>query len=433
MNHTATKALDIYQAALAAAVPGPILTRALTHEPVSDRVWIIALGKAAASMAQAAVGVLENRGHAPAGGLVVSAERNDPPHQALSVVVGDHPEPGAGSLEAAAALDRLVARIPAGDTVWVLLSGGTTSLIGAPQPGISQRDLTALYAQLLRSGLDIKAMNMARKRFTRWSGGRLARSLSHAAAVRCFIVSDVIGDDLAAIGSGPCVADPARASDVRALLAQAGLWDGLPTTLRDYIGAIERGELPETPKPGDPAVERVPNLVIASNRLAVLVAAARAHELGLTTEIAAPPLSGEAAAAGDRIARQLTGDGTEPTDRSAHCVILGGETTVTMGAAAGLGGRCQELALAAARALDGRGAGVVLLAAGTDGRDGPTDAAGAIVDGTTWKRIAAAGRNPQRDLDDHNSHAALASADALVRTGPTNTNVMDVVIGITGR
>jgi len=432
MNHTATKALDIYQAALAAAVPGPILTRALTLEPVSDRVWIIALGKAAAAMAEAAVHVLENRGHAPAGGLVISAERNDPPHRTLSVVVGDHPEPGAGSLEAAGALDRLVVQIPAGDTVWVLLSGGTTSLVGAPQAGISPRDLTSLYARLLRSGLDIKAMNMVRKRFTRWSGGRLARSLSHAAAVRCFIVSDVIGDDLAAIGSGPCVADPARASDVRALLAQAGLWDGLPTALRDHIGAIERGELPETPKPGDPAVERVPNLVIASNRLALQAAAARGHELGLTPEIAATPLSGDAAAAGDRIARQLTADGTGPTANqgAARCVILGGETTVTMGNAAGLGGRCQELALAAARALDGSGTGVVLLAAGTDGRDGPTDAAGAIVDGTTWRRIAAAGRNPQRDLDDHNSHAALAAADALVRTGPTNTNVMDVVIAI---
>jgi len=434
MNHTATKALDIYQAALAAAVPGPILTRALTHEPASDRVWIVALGKAAAAMAEAAVRLLETRGHAPAGGLVVSAERNDPPHPAVSVIVGDHPEPGAGSLEAAAALDRLVTRIPAGDTVWVLLSGGTTSLIGAPQAGISPRDLTDLYARLLRSGLDIKAMNMVRKRFTRWSGGRLARSLGHAAAVRCFIVSDVIGDDLAAIGSGPCVGDPAKASDVRALLVQAGLWDGLPTALRDHIGAIERGELPETPKPGDPAVERVPNIVIASNRLAVLAAAARARELGLTTETVEAPLSGAAAAAGDRIARQLTGDGTGPTGQiargAARCVILGGETTVTMGAAAGLGGRCQELALAAARALDGSGADVVLLAAGTDGRDGPTDAAGAIVDGTTWQRITAAGRNPQRDLDDHNSHPALAAADALVRTGPTNTNVMDVVIGI---
>jgi glycerate 2-kinase len=204
--------------------------------------------------------------------------------------------------------------------------------------------------------------------------------------------------------------------------------------LRDHIGAIERGELPETPKPGDPAVERVPNIVIASNRLAVLAAAARARELGLTTETVEAPLSGAAAAAGDRIARQLTGDGTGPTGQiargAARCVILGGETTVTMGAAAGLGGRCQELALAAARALDGSGADAVLLAAGTDGRDGPTDAAGAIVDGTTWQRITAAGRNPQRDLDDHNSHPALAAADALVRTGPTNTNVMDVVIGI---
>jgi glycerate 2-kinase len=431
MNPISTKALDIYHAALSAAVPGPILTRALAHEPVSDRVWVIALGKAAASMAEAAVRVLEERGHAPVGGLVVAAEGHDPPHPALAVIVGDHPEPGGGSAEAAAALDVLVGRIPAGDTVWVLLSGGTTSLVGAPQPGIPPGDLTALYALLLRSGLDIKAMNVVRKRFTRWSGGRLARALGHAAAVRCFIISDVIGDDLAAIGSGPCVADPSTASDVRERLTRAGLWDGVPASVREHVAAIERGDIPETPKPGDAVIERVRNIVIASNRLALEAAAARARELGLTPEIIESPLAGEASTAGHRIALQLArsqgeSDAVAPT----RCVILGGETTVTIGATAGLGGRSQELALAAARALDGAAPDVVLLAAGTDGRDGPTDAAGAIVDGTTWQRIVAAGRNPQQDLGDHNSHPALAAADALVRTGPTNTNVMDVVIAI---
>ena len=151
---------------------------------------------------------------------------------------------------------RLVTAIPPGDTVWVLLSGGTTSLVGAPQPGIAAGELKELYGRLLRSGLDIKEMNRVRKRFTRWSGGRLARSLGHA-RVRCYIVSDVIGDDLAAIGSGPCVPDPSTARDVRDALVRAGLWDSLGPSLRQHLDDVERGRIPETPKPGDPVFDRV--------------------------------------------------------------------------------------------------------------------------------------------------------------------------------
>ena len=190
--------------------------------------------------------------------------------------MGDHPEPGAGSLAAADALDALVKAIPPGDTVWVLLSGGTTSLVGAPQPGITAPELKALYAQLLRSGLDIKAMNRVRKRFTRWSGGRLARSLGPA-HVRCYIVSDVIGDDLAAIASGPCVPDPSTARDVREALVRAELWDGLAPSLRRHLAEVERGRIPETPKPGDPVFAGVETRLIASNRLALEAAGRRAR------------------------------------------------------------------------------------------------------------------------------------------------------------
>ena len=166
-------------------------------------------------------------------------------------------------------------QVSSGDAVWVLLSGGTTSLIGAPQPGIAGHELKALYTQLLRSGLDIKAMNRVRKRFTRWGAGRLARSLAHA-RVRCYIVSDVIGDDLAAIGSGPCVPDTSTAREVREALVQAGLWDGLAPSLQRHLDEVERGGIPETPKPGDPAFARVETRVIASNRLALEAAGRRA-------------------------------------------------------------------------------------------------------------------------------------------------------------
>jgi hydroxypyruvate reductase len=372
--------------------------------------------------------VLAGRGQAPAGGVVVAPIAAPPPHASIASVVGDHPEPGIGSLAAADALDRLVKQVSPGDVVWVLLSGGTTSLIGAPQPGIAGDELKALYTGLLRSGLDITAMNRVRKRFTRWGAGRLARSLAPA-AVRCYIVSDVVGDDLAAIGSGPCVPDTATARDVREALLGASLWDGLGPSLRRYLEEVERGRIPETPKPGDPAFTGVETRLIASNRLALEAAAYRARELGLIAEIVEQPLVGEAAGVGVWIAGRLTAahHGPPPT----RCLIAGGETTVTLTAQdAGLGGRSQELALAAARSLRGVPAPVALLAAGTDGRDGPTDAAGALVDGSTWDRIAAAGRDPQRDLQRHDSYAALAAADALIKTGPTGTNVMDVVIGL---
>ena len=434
MNRADTIAtlLDLYQAALASVAAGPVLLHALHREPPADRVWVIALGKAAHPMAEAAVRALHDRGQSPAGGLVVSSDPGPRPDPSMKVTMGDHPEPGAGSRSAADALDTLVKQIPAGDTAWVLLSGGTTSLVGAPQPGIAPDELAALYARLLRSGLDIATMNRARKRFTRWSGGRLARSLGHAQAVHCYIVSDVIGDDLSTIGSGPCVADPSTAREVREALIRSGLWDALAPSMRRHVDNTERGIIPETPKPGEPDLERVTSTLITTNRLALEAAGHRAGELGLTPEIVDAPLAGEAAEAGARLAARLVASVRHhQAPAPAHCVILGGETTVTIAkGAAGLGGRSQELALAAARLLDGAPPGVALLAAGTDGRDGPTDAAGAVVDPTTWTHIVAAGRDPQRDLDHHDSYPALASAAALIKTGPTGTNVMDVVIGI---
>src|ERR1051325_696627 len=189
---------DLYNAALVAVAPGPALLRALADEPLADRVWLIAIGRAAASMAGAAVQHLSRFQRSPTGGLVVDVAVQPPPHPSITMLAGDHPEPGDRSLAAAASLDRLVEAVRPGDTVWVLLSGGATSLVGAPAPGVVASELAALYALLLRSGLDIKDMNRVRKRFTRWGAGRLAQSL-RSARVRCYVVSDVIGDDLAAI------------------------------------------------------------------------------------------------------------------------------------------------------------------------------------------------------------------------------------------
>jgi hydroxypyruvate reductase len=384
-------------------------------------------------MARAAVDVLRERGLEPAGGIVVAPAPAPPPHPSLAVAVGDHPEPGPGSLAAATALTDRARGAASGAEVWVLLSGGTTSLLGAPVDGISPEDLSRIYALLLGSGLDITAMNRIRKRFSRWGGGRLARALAPA-PVRVYVVSDVIGDDLASIGSGPCVPDPTTAADVRGLLRATGLWEQVPESARRLIIEAEAGGIAETPKPGDQAFARVTLELIASNGLALEAAAKRAAELGLAPVVSDTPLAGEASAAGASVAATLlqdcAGQGIPQPDRT-RCFIWGGETTVTLGPRPeGLGGRCQELALAAARSLADAPSGLTLLAAGTDGRDGPTDAAGAIVDGRTWGAVKAAGRDPARDLAAHDAYRALDAAGVLLRPGLTGTNVMDVVIGV---
>jgi hydroxypyruvate reductase len=319
--------------------------------------------------------------------------------------------------------------VPDDAEVWVLLSGGTSSLIAAPEAGITAAELAALYRLLLHSGLDIRAMNQVRKRFSRWGGGKLARALAPA-HVRVYAVSDVIGDDLGAIGSGPCMPDPATALDVRLLLERAGLWRRIPASARRLVISAEGGTAPETPKPGESTFGRVTSEVIASNRLALDAAARRAVDSGVSASVMEAPIEGEASAVGEELATALLRAHSRGDSARPNCIIWGGETTVTLGESPGSGGRCQELALAAARVLDGGPDGLALLAAGTDGRDGPTDAAGAIVDSRTWSSIKAGGRDPVGDLARHNAYPALEAAGALLRTGHTGTNVMDVVIGL---
>jgi glycerate-2-kinase len=328
-------------------------------------------------------------------------------------------------------LGALVSQVGPEDEVWVLLSGGTTSLVGAPEPGITADDLTRIYSLLLRSGLDITAMNQIRKRFSRWGGGKLARALEPA-RLRAYVVSDVIGDDLASIGSGPCVPDPTTAAEVRELLQRAALWPLLPSSARTLLESVEAGKIPETPKPGDQAFARVSLELVVSNKLALEAAARRATELGLATEVVQTPLAGEASEVGASVAAKLLYNCARNSIPQPSCIIWGGETTVTLGPGlSGVGGRCQELALAASKALASAN-DAALLAAGTDGRDGPTDAAGAIVNGQTWSSIERSGRNPERDLAEHNAYPALDAAGVLLRPGLTGTNVMDVVIGVCG-
>jgi glycerate-2-kinase len=263
-------------------------------------------------------------------------------------------------------------------------------------------------------------MNRVRKRFLQWGAGRLAQALAPA-DVRCLIASDVIGDDLAAIGSGPCAPDDTSADDVAAMLRAAPIEGRVPSAILRLLAETSAGQRAETPRRDDPAFAGVHSEVVVRNAIALAGAAQRAAALGLAAEVVTTPLAGDAATAGAALGRAL--DGREP----GRCKIRGGETTVSLGTSPGTGGRCQELALAAAREMAGR-AGTALLAAGTDGRDGPTDAAGAVVDGGTWERIGVAGRDGALDLRRHDAFPALAAAGAVIPRRPTGTNVADIVI-----
>lgn len=431
--------VQLYWAAVRAVAPGPALTAALEHisnEMGQRRISIIAIGKAANPMAIAAVDFMRNHKLEPAGGVIVAPRQLSSPHPRIHFVTGDHPLPGTHSLAAAHAVASAARHVKPEDEVWVLLSGGATSLMAAPEGAIKPDEMMQLFDLLLGSGLDIATMNLIRKRFTRWSAGRLAAVLKPA-LVRNFIISDVIGDDLAAIGSGPCSPDASTAGEIRTLLQSAKLWERIPNAMRQYLAAVERDDSLETPKAGDDAFANVERRIVASNRVALEAAATRAKELGYEPRILSTTLAGEASSVGKRLASTLVsycGSGVTPlTNRPVqNCLLWGGETTVTLGEGTGTGGRCQELALAAARelAMAKSARGATLLACGTDGRDGPTDAAGAIVDKETWATINRAGRNAERDLAAHDSHPSLDAAGALLRTDLTATNVMDVVIGV---
>lgn len=425
-----------YAAAVAAVQPAAALRaplRATAHDGSSG--WLISIGKAAPGMAAAIADWLAENGGVLAGGVVIgphpepgalvtspapSMLTRAPSNPALRFVSGDHPIPGDGSSHAAAAIDEVVRQIPATAEVHVAISGGASALIAGPLAGLTMADVTSTFEVLLTSGLDIHEMNAIRKRVTRWSAGRLALALA-GRRVHVWAISDVPGDDLGSIGSGPCTGDPWTSDDVRRMLAKSRLLERLPEAVRAALAQ-------ETPKPDDATLVAISARIVASNRTALVAAAEMARQSGIFARVMDDPLAGEAATMGRRIAATMRDTaGSRP-----ELLLWGGETTVTIAGPPGMGGRSQELALAAAQSLHATQTAGLLLAAGTDGRDGPTDAAGAMVNRQTWQRIAAAGRDPATDLSHHDGYLALDAAHALVRTGPTGTNVMDLVIAVTG-
>jgi glycerate 2-kinase len=428
--------IELYSAAVAGADVESLTADAVAGVPLErrSRVWLFSFGKAASRMAGAAFTALKRGLAEVAGGVIVAPEKCDSPSGAITALVGDHPIPGKRSFDAAAKIAQTLSQKRGGDLGVVLLSGGASSLVGAPLKGLAEADYIKLCELLLGSGLDITRLNAIRKRFSMWGAGRMALALAPA-RTHCFAVSDVPDNNIASIGSGPCVPDPMTVQAVNEILESSGLHAKLSPAFKQYLIGVGKGTSPETPKVAHPAFAHVTARVIATNTVALTAAAASARRAGLAPTVNEKPLIGDAATMGAQLATSLVQTRETAPNAGPRVYLWGGETTVHLNGNGNTpaGGRCQEFALAAAQRLSELGEnarGITILAAGTDGRDGVTDAAGAIVDASTWARIKESGRDPGAALKQHDSHNALSAANALFSPGLTGTNVMDVTIAL---
>ena len=398
-------------------------------------VELIAVGKAAVGMAQGASDAL---GEALRGGVVIAPDAPadapaDVPADApasmprdVIAFAGGHPMPNDAGVRGAHAAAGLLRELAPESRALVLISGGASALMTLPAEHIALDDIVATSRALMAAGADIRELNCVRKHLDQLKGGLMAR-ISAGAAIRVLVLSDVIGDPLDVIGSGPLVPDPTTYDDAIEVLRDRGVWGALPRSVTAHLLAGSRGEHPETPKAGDPCFANIETEIIGNNALAVQGAAAEARRRGFEIELVAAPVAGEARAAGEAFARRVLGarEAMSRRDRvGPTCIVGGGETTVTV-SGSGIGGRNLEFAAAAALVIDGA-SGVAIGSVGTDGRDGPTDAAGAVVDGETALRVRAARMELADQLRNNDTLRALDAAGAVIRTGATGTNVMDV-------
>ena len=380
---------------------------------------VIAAGKSAPYMAAALA-----RGFpgAPCTGLVVGTHCPAPLPPGMEWHRGGHPVPDGASVAAGVRALEIAAQSNADDRLVVLLSGGASALLVAPAPGVTLEDKRALTRTLLAAGAEIHALNTVRKHLSRIKGGWLAAAARGPTLT--LAISDVVGDDLSVIGSGPTVPDPSRFADALGIIDRFGGRAGYPAAAVEWLVEGSRGRHPETPKPGDPRLARSVALVIGSRRDALEGGRRAAEALGYGVATLDRPVVGDARLAAPSFVLAAA-EAARRIPRPA-CVLAGGETTVRV-TGHGRGGRNQEFALASARHLTDVGPAVVLASVGTDGIDGPTDAAGAIVDSSTLSRAKAAGlAEPERYLADNDSYAYFRALGDLILTGPTDTNVGDI-------
>jgi glycerate 2-kinase len=415
----------IFQSSLKAADPAEAVVRHLRGLDTSRyrKIFVIGAGKAGASMARAAERVLGSR---IAGGLVNVKYGHVAGLRRVELNECGHPVPDECGVAGAERIARIAAEAGADDLVVCLISGGGSALLPYPAPPITLAEKQDVTRLLLACGANIHEINAIRKHLSAIKGGQLAR-LAAPARVEALLLSDVIGDDLDVIGSGPTAPDSSTFAGAIQILERYGIFDRAPAAVRDRLERGARGELEETPKPGDPLFRRVRNTVVGSNRLALDAAAREARRRGFRTLVLSSEIQGETrdiARMHAAIAREMVSSG-QPLKPPA-CVVSGGETTVTL-KGGGKGGRNQEFVLAAALDIAGL-RDIVIFSAGTDGTDGPTDAAGAIADGYTLER----GPDARRFLDGNDSYHYFEPLGDLVMTGPTNTNVADVRLILAG-
>jgi glycerate 2-kinase len=392
-----------------------------------NRIRVVGAGKASAPMARALEALLGDRLF---GGLVTVKYGHTVALHRIELVEAGHPIPDENGMRGAKRLLDLVKGATSADLVFCVISGGGSALLPLPQPSISLADKQETVKVLLSCGASIHEINTVRKHLSRIKGGQLARA-AYPATVISLILSDVVGDDLDVIASGPTVPDSRTFQDCASILEAYRIGALVPLSVLRHLQAGVEGKIAETPKPGDPAFTRTHNQVVGSNMEAIRAAEHEAIRLGYRTLILSSMIEGETrhvARMHGAIAREIVKTG-RPIKAPA-CILSGGETTVTI-TGSGTGGRNQEFGLAAAIDIAGRGP-IVVLSAGTDGTDGPTDAAGTFADSATVERATGLGLNPRAFLENNDAYNFFKPLGDLLITGPTNTNVMDLRIVLVG-
>lgn len=426
----------LYAAGLRAANPSEAISRHVTREGKvlrvgrwrydlhnkKARILVVGAGKASAGMALALERLL---GRWLDGGLVVVKHGQTVPTKRIRLLGAGHPLPDRAGQRASNRILALVDDLTTADLLIVLLSGGASSLLPAPVPGVTLPNKRRITEQLLKCGASIQEANTVRKHLSMIKGGRLAAATK--ARVVSLILSDVIGNDLGSIGSGPTAPDPGTYRDACSILRLYHLWEKIPDGIRRHLRKGRLGRIPETPKPGDAIFRRVGNHIIGDNVATVTAAADAARKAGLATTVLSTMLTGEAREAARTFVATARGIAElDSTRRCPSCVIAGGELTVTV-RGRGRGGRAQEFTLAAALEISGL-KNVWIAGFGTDGADGPTDAAGAVGDGQTVERARQLGLDPRRALNQNDSYGFFRKLGNHIVTGPTGTNVNDLYI-----
>lgn len=433
-------ALTIFRASLEAADPRKAIERALRLDRgalIADNrrynldqfraVHVVGAGKASATMAHAVERIL---GNAIKGGLINTKYGHLAKLRRVQLQEAGHPVPDAAGVDGARKIASLLQFCDEGDLVIALISGGASALLPLPAEPVTLEEKQKTTKLLLACGATINEMNAVRKHISGIKGGQLAR-LAYPATVLALLLSDVIGDPLDVIGSGPAAPDDSTFQTAWDVLEKYKLTTKVPATVRQRLKAGCDGKIEDTPKSGDPCFLRTQNVIIGSNRLAVDAAARKAKDLGYKPLVLSTFIEGETrdiAAMHCAIAREILASGRPA--KPPVCLISGGETTVTL-RGNGLGGRNQEFALAGALDVSGLN-DVVVFSGGTDGTDGPTDAAGAIADGATLQRASELGLNAPQALANNDSYHFFENLGDLVKTGPTGTNVMDVRLVLIG-